>query len=135
LFFFRSYSQDDSSQIHIPVVPTPPSSPHIEFLRQQYYFHPATYNYLMAQQYRILIDQQQQYGYTIVDGNVVVFFCFKRNLNDLFFFSDKQKQTDLTIDEHFRKSLGDNHNKFPGRCLTPDDSSSNGSSIERTSGL
>jgi len=32
----------------------------------------------MAQQYRILIDQQQQYGYTIVDGNVVVFFVLNK---------------------------------------------------------
>jgi hypothetical protein len=45
----------------------------------------------------------------------------------------QQKRTDFTIDEHFRKSLGDNYHN---RCLTPDDSSSNSSIIEQTtSGL
>ncbi|CAF3850153.1 unnamed protein product [Rotaria sordida] len=128
-------SQDDSLQMYIPsssIVPTPPSSPHLELLRQQYAFllanstniikqnsyYPLTFDSFMTQQYldhfRVLIEQQkQQHSYTIVE--------------------DQQKQTDLTIDEHFRKSLGNSYNKFTGRCLTPDDSSSNSSSIERTS--
>jgi len=83
-FIFRSYLQDDSFSTHIPVVPTPPSSPHIEFLRQQYaniqqknYFHPATYNFLLAQQHRLLIDQQQQCGSTLVEGNLFVCFFLK----------------------------------------------------------
>jgi hypothetical protein len=82
-FIFRSYSQDDSFSTHIPVVPTPPSSPHIEFLRQQYaniqqknYFHPATYNFLLA---------QQQCGYTLLEGNLFVCFFSKINFNNFFF--------------------------------------------------
>jgi len=75
----------------------------------------------------------QQYGYTIVEG--ICFFFRKKNFKNFCFLDQhQQKRSDLTIDEHFRKSLGDNYNKFPGRCLTPDDSSSNCSSIERTSG-
>jgi len=130
-----SYSQEDPLQIHLPsgIVPTPPSSPHIELLRQHYayllanttnnqhqtLFSPSTYECLMAQKvlaqqfldnYRTLLEQQyqnQQCGYTLVEDKV-------------------------TIDEHFRKSLGDNYHKFTGGFLTPDDSSSNSSPIERT---
>ncbi|CAF4957944.1 unnamed protein product [Rotaria sp. Silwood1] len=130
----QAYLQNDPLQIYIPyspVVPTPPSSPHLELLRQQYayllvnptniknknYYHSSTYDNFMTQQYldnyRTLIEQQQQQrGYTIVE--------------------DQQKRTDITIDEHFRKSLGNNCNKFNIRCLTPDDSSLSSSPIERT---
>jgi hypothetical protein len=42
----------------------------------------------------------------------------------------------MTIDEHFRKSLGNGYNQFTGGFLTPDNSSSSNSSpIERTPGL
>jgi len=96
IFFLRSYSQEDPLQIQLPsiIVPTPPSSPHIELLRQHYAyllanstnnqhqntFTPSTYEYLMAQKvlaqqfldnYRTLTDQQyqtQQCGYTLVEG-------------------------------------------------------------------
>lgn len=82
----------------------------------------------MAQQYRTLIEQQQ-YGYGVVEGRFLI-----NEIEIIYFFfflsSEKQKRNDLTIDEHFRKSLGDNYNsKYTGRCLTPDDSSSNGSSV------
>ena len=40
----------------------------------------------------------------------------------------------MNVDEHFRKSYAENYNTFAGRCLTPDDSSSNGSPIEQTPG-
>lgn len=131
-FFFscRSYTQDDSYQIHMPSnVPTPPSSPHMDFLRQQNYFQPSIYQYLMAQQYRLLHDrqqQQQQYGYSMIEGRYF-FYVWKETLI-INFFLDEQKRNDLIIDEHFRKSLGDNYNKYSSRCLTPDDSSSNSSS-------
>ncbi|CAF1193145.1 unnamed protein product [Adineta steineri] len=114
---------DDSFHKHTPSSPntlTPPSTPHMDLLRQQYaylstnpqqnYLHSFTYDCLMAQQlldnYRILTEQQK-YGYT--------------------------PSEDETINEHFRKSLGDNYGKFTDRCFTPDDSSSNSSSIEQTS--
>ncbi|CAF3848299.1 unnamed protein product [Adineta steineri] len=120
----QSYSKDDDSfHKHTPSSPntlTPPSTPHMDLLRQQYaylstnpqqnYLHSFTYDCLMAQQlldnYRILTEQQK-YGYT--------------------------PSEDETINEHFRKSLGDNYGKFTDRCFTPDDSSSNSSSIEQTS--
>ncbi|CAF2984043.1 unnamed protein product [Rotaria sp. Silwood2] len=129
----QAYLQDDPLQIYIPpspIVPTPPSSPHLELLRQQYayllanstniikqnYYHLSTHDSFITQKYldnyRVLIDQQQR-AYAIVE--------------------DQQKRTDITIDEHFRKSLGNNYHKFSSRCLTPDDSSSNSSPIERTS--
>ena len=94
LFLSRSFQQVDPLQIHLPsiVMPTPPSSPHLEFLRQQYaYLHanstntqnlfvPTNYDCLMAQKvlaqqfldnYRTSIEQQyqnQQCGYTLVEG-------------------------------------------------------------------
>jgi hypothetical protein len=54
---------------------------------------------------------------------------------NIFILLDKQKGTDVTIDEHFRKSLGDNYDKFTGGFLTPEDSSLNSSPTERTPGL
>jgi hypothetical protein len=108
LFFLRSYSQEDPLQIHLPpiIVPTPPSSPHIELLRQHYAyllanstnnqhqntFAPSTYECLMAQKilaqqfldnYRTLTDQQyqtQQCCYTLVEGRQFI----KSYLNNLF---------------------------------------------------
>ncbi|CAF0757691.1 unnamed protein product [Adineta ricciae] len=140
----QSYSTDDSLQIHLPsvAVPTPPSSPHIELLRQHYahllanstnsspqhlYPPPTTYECVLAQkllaqqfldEYRTSMEQQQQqyqnqqFSYTVME--------------------DKQKEADVTIDEHFRKSLGYNYDKPHGGFLTPDTSSSNSSPIERT---
>jgi hypothetical protein len=60
----------------------------------------------------------------------MVFFYIKRCV-----FIDKQQRTDVTIDEHFRKSLGGNYHKLTGGFLTPEDSSSNSSPTERTPGL
>ncbi|CAF3149430.1 unnamed protein product [Rotaria socialis] len=131
----QAYIKEDPLQIYIPappIAPTPPSSPHVELLRQQYayllvnptdvmkqkYFHPSAYDSMIAQQYldnyRTLVEQQQHHlrSYGVAE--------------------DQPKQTDMIIDEHFRKSLENNYNKFTGRCLTPDDSSSNSSPIERT---
>ncbi|UJR27322.1 hypothetical protein I4U23_008615 [Adineta vaga] len=138
----QSYPTEDSLQIHLPpiVIPTPPSSPHIELLRQHYahllgnstntshqhlFPPPTTYECLLAQKllaqqflndYRASMgqqqQQQQQYGYTVVE--------------------DKQREADVTIDEHFRKSLGHNYDKLNGGFLTPDTSSSNSSPVERT---
>ncbi|CAF3366478.1 unnamed protein product [Rotaria sp. Silwood1] len=133
----QTMSQEDPLQIYLPtgVTSTPPSSPHLELLRQQYAYlmanstnnqhentfsSPASYECLMAQKvlaqqfldnYRTLYEQQYQnqtYGYKVVEG------------------------THTTIDEHFRKSLGNNYNKFTGGFLTPEDSSSNSSPTERT---
>jgi hypothetical protein len=85
--YFRSYSQDDSCSVHVP---TPPSSPHIDFSRQQHVYLsgnstnilPQNYHYLMAQQYldhyRLLFDQQQQYGYTIAEGIWLFFFLSRK---------------------------------------------------------
>jgi hypothetical protein len=50
-------------------------------------------------------------------------------------FIDRPKRTDVTIDEHFRKSLGNNYHTFTGGFLTPENSSSNSSPTERTPGL
>jgi len=93
---------------------------------------------VLAQQfldnYRTLIEQQyqnQQCGYTLVEG-ILLIYCFI--LFKYFIFLDKQKGTDVTIDEHFRKSLGDNYDKFTGGFLTPEDSSLNSSPTERTPG-
>ncbi|CAF1418044.1 unnamed protein product [Adineta steineri] len=137
----QSYPQEDPLQIHLPpmiTTTTPPSSPHIELLRQQYaYLHasspnaqhqnlypPSNFEYLMAQKvlaqqfldnYRTLVDQHQQNqpcNYTVVE--------------------DKHKRTDVTVDEHFRKSLGYNYDKLNGGFLTPDNSSSNSSPTDRT---
>jgi hypothetical protein len=76
------------------VVPTPPSSPHYELLRQQYayflanltnnqnVFTPSNYDYLMAQKalaqqfmenYQTFMEQQypnQPSGYTLVEGRL-----------------------------------------------------------------
>ena len=51
-----------------------------------------------------------------------------------FVYLDKQKGADVTIDEHFRKSLGDNYDKVTGGFLTPEDSSSNSSPTEKSPG-
>jgi hypothetical protein len=90
----RSFPQEDSLQLHLPstVVPTPPSSPHYELLRQQYayllanltnnqnVYPPLSYDCLMAQKvltqqfmenYRTFMEQQysnQPGGYTFVEG-------------------------------------------------------------------
>ena len=56
-------------------------------------------------------------------------------INILNLWIDKQQETHVTIDEHFRKSLGNNYDKFTGGFLTPDDSSLNSSPTERTPGL
>jgi hypothetical protein len=87
--YSRSYSEDDSFPPSIPIVPTPPSSPHIELLRQQYAYvsgnstniQQQNYNYLLAQQYRLLIDQQQKYSYTIVEGRI---FDFEEKFDHVF---------------------------------------------------
>ena len=76
IVFSRSYSQDDSCSVHVP---TPPSSPHIDFSQQHAYLSanasnnlPQNYQYLMAQQYldhyRFLFDQQHPYGYNMMEG-------------------------------------------------------------------
>ncbi|CAF0851065.1 unnamed protein product [Rotaria sordida] len=136
----QTMSQEDPLQIYLPpaVASTPPSSPHLELLRQHYAYlianstnnqHENTcpsssYECIMAQKvlaqqfldtYRTEIEQyqnQQQYGYKVVE--------------------DKSKETHTTIDEHFRKSLGNNYDKFTGGFLTPENSSSNSSPTERT---
>lgn len=142
------------------VVPTPPSSPHIELLRQHYahllanstnsspqhlYPPPTTYECVLAQKllaqqflndYRTSMEQQQQYqnqqfSYTVVEGKRKTFPFVS---NSYFLYVDKQKEADVTIDEHFRKSLGYNYDKLTGGFLTPDTSSSNSSPIERTPG-
>jgi hypothetical protein len=85
--------------------------------------------------YQTFIKQQYsnpQCGYTLVEGMNFISFNFLYIY--IFFELDKQKGTDVTIDEHFRKSLGDNYDKFTGGFLTPEDSSSNSSPTERTPG-
>ncbi|CAF2422727.1 unnamed protein product [Rotaria sp. Silwood2] len=136
----QTVSQEDPLRIYLPtaVTSTPPSSPHLELLRQHYAYFMAnstnnqhentlsspSYECFMTQKvltqqfldnYQTLLEQQYQnqpYGYKVVE--------------------DKQKETHTTIDEHFRKSLGNNYNKFTGGFLTPEDSSSNSSPTERT---
>ena len=101
-FFFpsiRVYTKEDPLQLRLSpgtIAPTPPpSSPQIELLRQQYayllanstntghasYLHPSTYDCLMAQKvlaqqfldnYRALLEQQQQTGYPVVEGRYFV---------------------------------------------------------------
>ena len=104
--FFRTYSQDDPLQIYIspsPIVPTPPSSPHLELLRQHYaylltsqanslkqnYFHPSTYDGHMTQQYldsyRALVEQQHPHSYTLVDGTNLLFLSIDIFIVSLFF--------------------------------------------------
>ena len=96
---FRSCPQEDPLRIHVPpvVLPTPPSSPHMELLRQQYAYFlansttspnlylPSNYDCVMAQKvlaqqfldnYRTFLEQQQQQplysnpssGYGLVEG-------------------------------------------------------------------
>ncbi|CAM4932066.1 unnamed protein product [Rotaria socialis] len=131
----------ENLQLHLPsvVTSTPPSSPQLELLRQHYAYlianiannqhdnrfpSSASYECVMAQKvlaqqfldnYRALVEQQyqnSQYGYQLAE--------------------DKQNATHLTIDEHFRKSLGDNYDKLTAGFLTPDNSSSNSSPRERS---
>lgn len=59
-------------------VPTPPSSPHIEFLRQQYAYlsnYPSNQNYQLNQQYfdhyRMRIDQQHHDYRSAGEGTLV----------------------------------------------------------------
>ncbi|CAF3173737.1 unnamed protein product [Rotaria socialis] len=136
----QTHPQEDL-QLHLPsvVTSTPPSSPQLELLRQHYAYlianiannqhdnrfpSSASYECVMAQKvlaqqfldnYRALVEQQyqnSQYGYQLAE--------------------DKQNATHLTIDEHFRKSLGDNYDKLTAGFLTPDNSSSNSSPRERS---
>jgi len=76
--FFKTKSRD---QIYPAYVPTPPSSPHIEFLRQHYPHlsnYPSNQNYQLAQQYydhyRTKIDQQH-HGYRSAGEGMIVFLC------------------------------------------------------------
>lgn len=159
LCLFRTCPQEDSLRIHVPPVmlPTPPSSPQMELLRQQYayllanssanpnLFLPSNYDCLMAQKvlaqqfldnYRTILEQpysNSSCGYTLVEG--------RRRImgNDFvmrFFWNlDQRKSSDGAIDEHFRKSLGEKYDKAVGGFLTPEDSSSNSSPTEKSPGL
>jgi hypothetical protein len=141
---FRSYSPHNGhSRSSSPSrVPTPPSSPHIEFLRQQYayllanstnvqprnYQHPPSYNSFSTPRvpaHNHVLAQQHNCAYTTAEG--IMISRASKNVITSF-------RLDATIEEHFRKSLGDNYEKFTDRCFTPDDSSSNSSSVEQTSG-
>ncbi|UJR21906.1 hypothetical protein I4U23_024977 [Adineta vaga] len=116
----QSYSQHESIQQHVPL--SPPSSPHIEFLRQQYAYLLANSTNIQSQQY--LHPLTYDYSVNQSSGD---------NINRLIAQQQTCAHEEATIDEHFRKSLGNNYGKFSDRCFTPDDSSSNSSSIEQTS--
>ncbi|CAF1351276.1 unnamed protein product, partial [Adineta ricciae] len=103
-----SFSRHDRLLKHVPL--SPPSSPHIELLRQQYPYFPAS----------SLLNQPQNYQYPFAYGN----------------FPHQQRKCSCegeTIDEHFRKSFAGQQEHLTYRCFTPDDSSSNSSATEQTS--
>lgn len=128
--YVKTKSTDQTYSMHVP---TPPSSPHIEFLRQQYaYLSNYPSNQLTQQyfdHYRPTITQQQQHGgYRSAGEGMISFFLFCT-------LKEQNCFIDFVLDEHFRKSILSNHSKYSVRCLTPDESSSSSSSsFDRCSG-
>ena len=145
----RSHGKEDPLQLRLQT-----SSPHIELLRQQYayllanatnkehrlYPQPSPCECLLAQKalaqqfldgYRSLMDHQALSQSTIEGKQCVP---SRSDLHTESFFTDRAQPSDLTIDEHFRKSLGNTYDRLATGFLTPDYASSNSSPTERTPG-
>ena len=138
------------------ITPISPSSPHVEVLRRhctnlpgnstrdqrQNIVSSSPNEYLITQ--KVLAQQslghyqtffEEQYQNQQNDCKGIFIFDVKQKSIRRFTFTERQIRTPVTIDEHFRKSLGDIYDQLNVKFLTSNDSSSNSSTIERTPGV